>query len=39
VPATPRGIALDYTGGQPLVLFAVGGALVIAGAVLRRRWA
>jgi hypothetical protein len=39
VPTTPRGVALDYTGGQPLVLFAVGGVLVIAGAVLRRRWA
>jgi len=30
---------LDYTGGQPLVAFAVGGALIIAGAALRRRWA
>lgn len=30
---------LDYTGGQPLVAFAVGGVLVIAGAALRRRWA
>jgi hypothetical protein len=39
VPATPRGVALDYTGGQPLLLFALGGALVFAGAVLRRRWA
>jgi hypothetical protein len=39
VPTTPKGMALDYTGGQPLVLFAAGAALVIAGAVLRRRWA
>ncbi len=39
VPTTPQGVALDYTGGQPLVVFALGGALVIAGAVLRRRWA
>lgn len=38
-PTTLQGGQLDYTGGQPLVLFAVGGALVIAGAVLRRRWA
>jgi hypothetical protein len=38
VPTTPQGAALDYTGGQPLIVFAVGGALVIAGAVLRRRW-
>ena len=30
---------LDYTGGQPLVAFAVGGALIIAGMALRRRWA
>ncbi len=30
---------LDYTGGQPLVAFAVGGALIIAGVALRRRWA
>lgn len=30
---------LDYTGGQPLVAFAVGGALTIAGMALRRRWA
>jgi hypothetical protein len=30
---------LDYTGGQPLVAFALGGVLVIAGMVLRRRWA
>jgi hypothetical protein len=30
---------LDYTGGQPLLAFAVGGALIIAGAALRRRWA
>ena len=28
---------LDYTGGQPLVLFALGGALVAAGVVVRRR--
>jgi hypothetical protein len=39
VPATPRGLALDYTGGQPLLLFALGGALVLAGAAMRRRWA
>lgn len=30
---------LDYTGGQPLVAFEVGGALIIAGVALRRRWA
>lgn len=30
---------LDYTGGQPLVAFALGGVLLIAGAALRRRWA
>ena len=30
---------LDYTGGQPLVAFAVGGTLIIAGMALRRRWA
>jgi hypothetical protein len=30
---------LDYTGGQPLVAFAVGVALIIAGALLGRRWA
>lgn len=28
---------LDYTGGQPLLLFALGGALVAAGVVVRRR--
>jgi hypothetical protein len=28
---------LDYTGGQPLLLFAMGGALLCAGAVLWRR--
>ena len=39
VPTTPRGVALDYTGGQPLLLFALGGALVVAGGLLRRRWA
>jgi len=48
-PATPSATSipsvkipagqLDYTGGQPLVAFAVGGALIIAGVVLGRRWA
>lgn len=38
-PTTPKGMALDYTGGQPLVLFAIGGVLLAGGAVLRRRWA
>ena len=28
---------LDYTGGQPLLLFGLGGALVAAGGLLRRR--
>lgn len=30
---------LDYTGGQPLVVFAIGGALIVAGVVLWRRTA
>ena len=38
-PSTTYTGELDYTGGQPLLLFAVGGALVGAGLVLRRRWA
>ncbi len=37
--ATYVGSQLDYTGGQPLLLIALGGVLVAAGAVLRRRWA
>jgi len=36
---TLRPSQLDYTGGQPLVAFALGGTLIIAGAVLRGRWA
>ena len=36
-PATGYTGQLDYTGGQPLWLFALGGALVVAGVVLRRR--
>ena len=32
-----RASELDYTGGQPLVAFALGGALLVAGLVLRRR--
>ena len=38
-PVKLRAGELDYTGGQPLVAFAVGGALIIAGMALRRRWA
>lgn len=34
-----RAAELDYTGGEPLVAFAVGGALILAGVALRRRWA
>ena len=30
---------LDYTGGQPFVAFALGGALLIAGLAVRLRWA
>ena len=37
--ATYVGGQLDYTGGQPLLLIALGGALIVAGALLRRRWA
>jgi hypothetical protein len=37
-PAILQGGQLDYTGGQPLVVFAIGGALVAAGALQRRRW-
>ena len=37
--ATYVGTQLDYTGGRPLLLMALGGALVAAGAVLRRRCA
>ena len=36
---TLRASQLDYAGGQPLVAFALGGTLIIAGAVLRGRWA
>jgi hypothetical protein len=36
-PATSYTGQLDYTGGQPLLLFALGGALVVAGVVVRRR--
>ena len=36
---TLRPSQLDYTGGQPPVAFALGGTLIIAGAVLRGRWA
>jgi hypothetical protein len=36
-PATSYTGQLDYTGGQPLLLFALGGALVVAGLVVRRR--
>jgi hypothetical protein len=36
-PATHYTGQLDYTGGQPLLLFALGGALVAAGVVVRRR--
>ena len=38
-PTTLQGGQLDYTGGQPLVSFAIGGVLLAAGTVLRRRWA
>ena len=38
-PVKLRAGELDYTGGQPLVAIAVGGALIIAGMALRRRWA
>jgi len=38
VAGLPAG-QLDYTGGQPLGAFALGGVLLIAGAALRRRWA
>lgn len=37
--ANLRASQLDYTGGQPFVAFALGGALLIAGVALRRRWA
>jgi hypothetical protein len=38
-PAILQAGQLDYTGGQPLVVIALGGALLAAGAALRRRWA
>jgi hypothetical protein len=38
-PATAYTGQLDYTGGTPLLLFAVGGALVALGVVLRRHLA
>lgn len=38
-PTTPLGGQLDYTGGQPLAVIALGGALLVCGALLRRRWA
>ncbi len=38
-PAILQAGQLDYTGGRPLVVFALGGALLAAGAALRRRWA
>jgi hypothetical protein len=37
-PTAIQGGQLDYTGGQLPLVFAVGGALVIAGAIVRRRW-
>jgi len=37
-PSTAYTGQLDYTGGQPLLLFALGGALVATGWGLRRRW-
>ena len=36
-PPTLQSGQLDYTGGRPLLIFAAGGALLAAGAVLRRR--
>jgi hypothetical protein len=38
-PTTLLSGELDYTGGQPLLVFAIGGVLLAAGTVLRRRWA
>jgi hypothetical protein len=38
-PAPQKSGRLDYTGGRPLLVFAVGGALIAAGAALRRRHA
>ena len=37
-PTTAAGGQLDYTGGEPFIAIAVGGALLAAGALLRRRW-
>ena len=34
-----RASQLDYTGGQPFVAFALGGAMLIAGLAVRLRWA
>jgi hypothetical protein len=35
-PTTTEGGQLDYTGGQPFLVFALGGALVVAGLSLLR---
>ena len=36
-PSPTAVMQLDYTGGRPLVLFAIGGALIAGGALLWRR--
>ena len=36
-PSPSKVLQLDYTGGQPLVLFAIGGALLCGGAAMWRR--
>ena len=38
-PSPSAVIQLDYTGGQPLILFAIGGAQLCGGALLWRRTA